>query len=100
MGRVKIIRGRLATGPIPCPHEVTCSMSFSDFGLYPDLLRGIASLGFQAPTPIQRDAIPPGLAGDASAVILDDSPFFVPYAPFPITNNASLFPILSSLLCL
>ena len=38
--------------------------------------------------------------GDASAVILDDSPFFVPYAPFPITNNASLFPILSSLLSL
>jgi ATP-dependent RNA helicase RhlE len=38
-------------------------MSFSDFTLHTDLLRGIASLGFQAPTPIQRDAIPPALAG-------------------------------------
>jgi ATP-dependent RNA helicase RhlE len=38
-------------------------MSFSDFTLHTDLLRGVASLGFQAPTPIQRDAIPPALAG-------------------------------------
>ncbi|HEU4439238.1 MAG TPA: DEAD/DEAH box helicase, partial [Methylomirabilota bacterium] len=38
-------------------------MSFADFSLHPDLLRGVAALGFQAPTPIQRDAIPPALAG-------------------------------------
>jgi ATP-dependent RNA helicase RhlE len=38
-------------------------MSFSEFSLHPDLLRGIGGLGFQAPTPIQRDAIPPALAG-------------------------------------
>jgi ATP-dependent RNA helicase RhlE len=38
-------------------------MSFSDLKLHPDLLRGVAGLGFQAPTPIQRDAIPPALAG-------------------------------------
>ncbi|HKW91164.1 MAG TPA: DEAD/DEAH box helicase [Methylomirabilota bacterium] len=38
-------------------------MSFSEFSLHPDLLRGIAGLGFQAPTPIQRDAMPPALAG-------------------------------------
>jgi ATP-dependent RNA helicase RhlE len=38
-------------------------MSFSTFGLHPDLLRGVAALGFTAPTPIQRDAIPPALAG-------------------------------------
>ena len=38
-------------------------MSFADFQLHPDLLRGVAALGFQAPTPIQRDAIPPALAG-------------------------------------
>jgi ATP-dependent RNA helicase RhlE len=36
---------------------------FSDFGLHPDLLRGIESLGFEQPTPIQQDAIPPALAG-------------------------------------
>jgi ATP-dependent RNA helicase RhlE len=38
-------------------------MSFAEFQLHPDLLRGVAGLGFQAPTPIQRDAIPPALAG-------------------------------------
>ncbi len=38
-------------------------MSFSDFSLHPELLRGVAALGFQAPTPIQRDAIPPAMAG-------------------------------------
>src|SRR5216684_1596500 len=38
-------------------------MSFSEFQLHPDLLRGIEALGFQAPTPIQLDAIPPAMAG-------------------------------------
>jgi ATP-dependent RNA helicase RhlE len=38
-------------------------MSFSSFGLHPDLLRGVTALGFDTPTPIQRDAIPPILAG-------------------------------------
>jgi ATP-dependent RNA helicase RhlE len=38
-------------------------MSFSDFGLHPDLLRAIAENGFSQPTPIQRDALPPALAG-------------------------------------
>jgi ATP-dependent RNA helicase RhlE len=38
-------------------------MSFADFQLHPDLLRGVAALGFAAPTPIQRDAIPPALEG-------------------------------------
>ena len=36
---------------------------FRSFDLHPSLLRGVADLGFTAPTPIQRDAIPPGLAG-------------------------------------
>jgi ATP-dependent RNA helicase RhlE len=38
-------------------------MSFDTFDLHPDLLRGVAALGFATPTPIQRDAIPPVLAG-------------------------------------
>jgi ATP-dependent RNA helicase RhlE len=38
--------------------------NFSDFGLHPDLLRGIESLGFEQPTPIQQDAIPPALLGN------------------------------------
>ncbi len=38
-------------------------MSFSTYGLHPDLLRGIRELGFTRPTPIQNDAIPPAMAG-------------------------------------
>jgi ATP-dependent RNA helicase RhlE len=36
---------------------------FSGFKLHPDLLRGIRELGFKRPTPIQFDAIPPGIEG-------------------------------------
>jgi ATP-dependent RNA helicase RhlE len=36
---------------------------FSTFELHPDLLRGVADLGFRTATPIQRDAIPPALEG-------------------------------------
>jgi ATP-dependent RNA helicase RhlE len=38
-------------------------MAFSTFGLRPELLRGIKEMGFTRPTPIQRDTIPPALAG-------------------------------------
>jgi ATP-dependent RNA helicase RhlE len=38
-------------------------MPFSQFGLHPDLLRGVKELGFTRPTPIQTDAIPPAMAG-------------------------------------
>jgi ATP-dependent RNA helicase RhlE len=38
-------------------------MSFNTFDLHPDLLRAVAAFGFETPTPIQRDAIPPVLAG-------------------------------------
>ncbi|MGZ4810855.1 MAG: DEAD/DEAH box helicase, partial [Thermoanaerobaculia bacterium] len=38
-------------------------MTFTSFGLHPDLLRGIKDLGFTRPTPIQSDAIPPAMAG-------------------------------------
>ena len=38
-------------------------MSFSSFGLHPDLLRGVQEMGFSTPTPIQQQAIPPGLEG-------------------------------------
>ena len=38
-------------------------MSFSSFNLHPELLRAVDAMGFTAPTPIQRDAIPPGMAG-------------------------------------
>jgi ATP-dependent RNA helicase RhlE len=38
-------------------------MSFERFSLHPSLYRGVADLGFETPTPIQRAAIPPALAG-------------------------------------
>src|SRR5215470_1179951 len=38
-------------------------MSFSSFTLHPDLLRAVDALGYTVPTPIQKDAIPPAVAG-------------------------------------
>src|SRR5262249_56118103 len=38
-------------------------MSFTSFDLHPDLLRGVEAAGFTVPTPIQKEAIPPALAG-------------------------------------
>jgi ATP-dependent RNA helicase RhlE len=38
-------------------------MSFAEFALHQTLLRGVADLGFEVPTPIQRAAIPPALEG-------------------------------------
>jgi ATP-dependent RNA helicase RhlE len=38
-------------------------MPFSSFGLHPSLLAGIRDLGFDQPTPIQKDSIPPALEG-------------------------------------
>src|SRR3954465_137918 len=38
-------------------------MPFTNLKLHPDLLRGIKDLGFQRPTPIQAEAIPPALEG-------------------------------------
>ena len=38
-------------------------MPFSKFPLHADLLRGVKELGFQRPTPIQEQSIPPAAAG-------------------------------------
>jgi ATP-dependent RNA helicase RhlE len=38
-------------------------LTFNDLALDPSLLHGIKELGFVRPTPIQADAIPPGLEG-------------------------------------
>src|SRR4051794_12147309 len=37
--------------------------SFADLGLRPELLRALSGLGYEEPTPIQREAIPPLLEG-------------------------------------
>lgn len=39
-----------------------CS-GFADLGLVEPLVRTLATLGYEEPTPIQREAIPPLLAG-------------------------------------
>jgi len=38
-------------------------LPFKQFGLHPDLLRGVREMGFTRPTPIQADAIPPAMEG-------------------------------------
>jgi ATP-dependent RNA helicase RhlE len=38
-------------------------LPFTNFGLHPDLLKGIRDLGFARPTPIQSEAIPPAMSG-------------------------------------
>ena len=38
-------------------------MPFSSLALHPALLKAVRELGFARPTPIQADAIPPGVAG-------------------------------------
>src|SRR5215213_2528065 len=37
--------------------------TFADLALRPELLEALSSLGYEEPTPIQREAIPPLLAG-------------------------------------
>ncbi len=44
--------------------------SFSDFGLSPDLLKGVAELGFETPTPVQDKVIPLLLKGQRDLVAL------------------------------
>ncbi|HEX4867600.1 MAG TPA: DEAD/DEAH box helicase [Acidimicrobiales bacterium] len=39
------------------------SSSFADLGLRPDLLEALAELGYEEPTPIQRQAVPPLVEG-------------------------------------
>ena len=52
-----------AAAPTIIAPTIDVSSDFASFGLHPDLMRGVADLGFRTATPIQRDAIPPGLEG-------------------------------------
>ncbi|MFF5216920.1 DEAD/DEAH box helicase [Micromonospora sp. NPDC000442] len=45
------------------PDPSTEPPAFTDLGLRPELLAALAALGYEEPTPIQREAIPPLLAG-------------------------------------
>ena len=49
--------------PIPADESAEASNGFADLGLNNDLLKALSSLGYEEPTPIQREAIPPVLAG-------------------------------------
>jgi ATP-dependent RNA helicase RhlE len=44
-------------------HPTPDANAFAAFSLHPDLLAGVAALGFTRPTPIQADAIPPAMTG-------------------------------------
>ncbi|NLU79719.1 DEAD/DEAH box helicase [Micromonospora sp. HNM0581] len=50
-----------STSELPDPS--TEPPAFMDLGLRPELLAALAALGYEEPTPIQREAIPPLLAG-------------------------------------
>lgn len=52
-----------AAAPTLVAPTIDVTSDFASFGLHPDLLRGVADLGFRTATPIQRDAIPPALEG-------------------------------------
>ncbi len=45
------------------PDPSTDQPAFADLGLRPELLASLAALGYEEPTPIQREAIPPLLTG-------------------------------------
>ena len=44
------------------PTEDTTT-TFADLGLRPELLEALSGLGYEEPTPIQREAVPPLLQG-------------------------------------
>ena len=46
-----------------CAKKPDNILAFSALELHPTLLRGVKDLGFVRPTPIQSQAIPPGLEG-------------------------------------
>ncbi len=45
------------------PHDEKKSITFRDLGLRPEILRGLDDLGYEEPTPIQRETIPLLLQG-------------------------------------
>ena len=49
--------------PSPTSSENSTDAGFSGLGLDPRLVSALAALGYEEPTPIQREAIPPLLAG-------------------------------------
>ncbi len=53
---------RIGRGFKPPDHKYKY-LSFTEFGLHPDLMEGIAASGYETATPVQEKVIPPILAG-------------------------------------
>jgi len=53
----------LSTAPAPEGAQEPASVTFSDFGLHPDVLKAVTAAGYTKPTPIQAKAIPVVMAG-------------------------------------
>ena len=51
------------TSPAPGTEPAAGSAGFAALGLAPELVATLAGLGYEEPTPIQREAVPPLLAG-------------------------------------
>jgi ATP-dependent RNA helicase DeaD len=51
------------TGAPPSQEQTDDAVGFADLGLRPELLAALAGLGYEEPTPIQREAIPPLIDG-------------------------------------
>ena len=49
--------------PVAAPADDDAGTGFIDLGLRPELLKALTDLGYEEPTPIQREAIPPLLEG-------------------------------------
>ena len=53
----------LPTAPAPEGAQEPAAVTFSDFGLHPDVLKAVTAAGYTKPTPIQAKAIPVVMAG-------------------------------------
>ena len=53
----------LSTAPAPEGAQEPAAVTFSDFGLHPDVLKAVTAAGYTKPTPIQAKAIPVVMAG-------------------------------------
>src|SRR5690349_8065139 len=62
--RANALAGRLRTSSAASDRLSSLAMSaFSELGLAPDLLQAVHDVGYESPSPIQEQAIPPLLEG-------------------------------------
>ena len=85
--------------PVPGNDSVTGDdpVTFSDLGLRPELLTALGGLGYEEPTPIQREAIPPliegrDLLGQAATGTGKTAAFALPLLQHLVAGNRSKQP--------